>query len=155
MSVIPNDETGNDLSSPESMLPVENAMKLDHLLIDINATALPGADDPLTHAETAATAAFHQATLALNVTDVIDLGTESVAGIDALIIRGEQGDTVQLSNEGHYLWSRGENAAAPEGYDIYQAHAMTGHDLGQYGADHAQPVYVLIQHDLTVILDSI
>jgi hypothetical protein len=153
MSVIPNDVTGNDPADLDVASPVENATKLDHLLVDMNAIALPGTEEALAQAEPGETAAFHQATLALNVSDVIDLGTESIAGIDALIIHGEQGDTIRLANEDGYLWSRAENAAAPEGYDIYQANTIADH--GATIADHhAQPVYVLIQHDLTVVLES-
>jgi hypothetical protein len=162
MSVIPHDATGSGSLSPDSPLspelmpPVENAVRLDHLLVDINAIALPGEDHILTPAETAETAAFHQATIALNVSDVVDLGTESVAGIDALIIHGEQGDTVHLANEAGYLWSHADGPAAPDGYDIYQASAIPDHDVALSGilAEHTQPVYVLIQHDLTVILGS-
>lgn len=156
MSVIPDGVTGNDPSDLDMASPVENATKLDHLLVDMNAIALPGAEEALAQVEPGEAAAFHQATLALNVSDVIDLGTESIAGIDALVIHGEHGDTIRLANEGDYLWSRAEHAAAPEGYDIYQANMIADHDMTHHGMidHHVQPVYVLIQHDLTVVLES-
>ena len=156
MSVIPHDVTGTDPSDLDAALPVESATKLDHLLVDMNAIALPGAEDTLAQAEPGETAAFHQATLALNVGDVIDLGTESIAGIDALVIHGEHGDTIRLANEGDYLWSRAENATAPEGYDVYQANMIADHAATQLGLaeHHFQPVYVMIHHDLTVVLES-
>jgi hypothetical protein len=154
MSVINGDVTGENFSDFAPMPPAENATKLDHLLVDIG-TGSPTDTDGTSLADMATDyAAFHQATIALSVSDVIDLGTESVAGIDALVIHGEQGDTVHLANQAGYLWSRAEEALAPDGYHIYQANALADHAPVDIASAHGEPVYVLVQHDLTVILET-
>jgi hypothetical protein len=157
MSVIsPHDATEGLTETPAALSSQDSALKPGQLLVEISPTAFT---------ETAAAATesigeavldvHHQATIALNVSDVLDLGTENVDGLDALVINGEQGDAVHLANEPGYIWSRA-TAEAPEGYQMFHAHSSVGDLQGaSLVADaHHQPITVLVQHDLTVILHT-
>lgn len=155
MSVMDDDATGHSPSDHLPVQPADDTGKMANWLID--EPSLPQAEpaNQLDASGEIDASAFPQATIALNVSDVIDLGTESVDGIEALIIHGASGDTVRLANESGYLWERAETCNPPEGYDIYQA--SSSHSAGAVeplAVDHSQPIYVLVQQDLTVILET-
>ena len=162
MSVMMGDATGeppigDNPTGLESLVPAEEATKLNQLLIDI-----PGLTDQAalaadwTPPDPAGGEAPHQATLALSVSDVMDLGTEQVDGLEALIIHGAQGDVVQLTGDAGYQWSRDETVTAPAGYDLYQASLALAdqpiHREPPTDGGDGQPVYVLVQQDMTVVL---
>jgi hypothetical protein len=142
-----NQPADNMQANHAAQIDAEDTSRLSHMLIDGPAAHMADTSDWVSTAGIAQAVEAPQATIALNVTDVIDLGTEPIDGIDALIIHGEEGDTVHLANESGYLWSRAEPGAAPEGYEIYQAVAFGDQDIAD-----GKPVYVAVQHDLTVVL---
>lgn len=156
MSVISPHDATEGLTDNPALSSVDGALKPGQLLVEISPTAF---------AETAVTAtdtvgepvldAHHQATIALNVSDVLDLGTENIAGLDALVINGEQGDSVHLANEPGYIWARA-TAEAPAGYQMFHAHLVDGHPqaVSLTLEAHHQPITVLVQDDLTVILHT-
>lgn len=156
MSVISPHDATEGLTDATALSAGDSALKPGQLLVEISPTAF---------AETAAAAtdtkgepvldAHHQATIALNVSDVLDLGTENIAGLDALVINGEEGDSVHLANEPGYIWARSA-AEAPAGYQMFHAHLVDGHSetAGLSVEAHHAPITVLVQHDLTVILHT-
>ncbi|HVJ43301.1 MAG TPA: hypothetical protein VM639_17505 [Dongiaceae bacterium] len=147
MSVMPTgDATGDVRETPATAQSGDSALKPGNLLVEISPTVFAESPESAAPIDAPVLDSHHQATIALNVSDVLDLGTESIAGFEALVINGEQGDSVHLSNDRGYAWSRAE-AEAPDGYQVFQASMVDD-------AIHAHPVYVLIQDDLTVILQS-
>lgn len=145
MSVMPPGDATADVREIPTVSPSsDSALKPGHLMVEISPTVFADSGDPAAAADTPVLDSHHQATIALNVSDVLDLGTETVAGVEALVINGEQGDSVHLSNDRGYAWSRAE-VEAPEGYQMFQA---------SDAVHHAHPVFVLVQDDLTVILPS-
>jgi len=156
MSVMMGDATGEQpgvdtMTGFESQQPAEEAAKLSHLLIDV-----PGLTEQAAIAHepgASADEALNQALIALSVHDVMDLGTESVDGLDALVIHGAEGDVVQLTGDAGYQWSRDETITAPAGYDVYQAIQAAAGDAPDDAAGN-QPVYVLVQQDMTVVLPA-
>ncbi|HVI89943.1 MAG TPA: hypothetical protein VM659_16685 [Dongiaceae bacterium] len=157
MSVIsPNDATEGLTDTPASLSSHDGALKPGQLLVEISPTAFT--ETAMAATESIGEAVLdvhHQATIALNVSDVLDLGTENIDGRDALVINGEQGDSVHLASEPGYIWSRA-SAEAPTGYQMFHAHTVTGDPQGAIlAADaHHQPITVLVQQDLTVILHT-
>src|SRR5262249_41620553 len=147
MSVMMGDATGEQPSVDtttgfESLQPAEEAAKLNHLLIDVPGLVSGSAEqaDAAHEAVASGEEMAQQALIALPVRDVMDLGTESVDGLDALVIHGAEGDVVQLTGDAGYLWSRDESITAPTGYEVYQA-------IQPDDATDNQPVYVLVQQD--------
>ncbi|TXH33021.1 MAG: hypothetical protein E6Q98_23295 [Rhodospirillaceae bacterium] len=90
--------------------------------------------------------------ITLGLDDVLLIGTESIGGIDALMVTGDQGDVVRLRADGIHNW---EPAAveAPSGFTAY--HAAPASEPQDIAADHHahHDIYVLVQQDLHVILN--
>jgi hypothetical protein len=156
MSVIsPNDATEGSTDAPATLSSSDGALKPGQLLVEISPTVFAETGAAVETIGEPLVDAHHQATIALNVSDVLDLGTENIAGLDALVINGEQGDSVHLANEPGYVWTRSE-AAAPAGYQMFHAH-LSGDPSTAFGLTmdaHHHPITVLVQHDLTVILHT-
>lgn len=90
--------------------------------------------------------------ITLGLDDVLLIGTESIGGIDALMVTGDQGDVVRLRADGIHNW---EPAAVetPAGFTAYHATtASETHDLA-IGQHSHHDIYVLVQQDLHVILN--
>ncbi|HEX9447132.1 MAG TPA: hypothetical protein VF920_04105 [Dongiaceae bacterium] len=158
MSVTSDDAAGRVAPGDSITGPAVESAKLSHLLIDEPSHSLFDQTNPWPADAVLGADHYEAATIALNVSDVVDLGTESIAGLEALVITGQSGDVVQLANETGYAWVRAENGDIPEGYDIYHARVLGAADGNESSpsveADHGQPVYVLVQQDLTVILET-
>ncbi|MDY0881803.1 hypothetical protein ACFPL7_19645 [Dongia soli] len=90
--------------------------------------------------------------ITLGLDDVLSIGTESIGGLDALMVTGDQGDIVRLRTDGIHNW---EPAAVetPSGFTAY--HATTGSETHDPAAGHHahHDIYVLVQQDLHVILN--
>jgi hypothetical protein len=148
MSVTPDDATGQQPDDDPGNGPVDQAASLDRHLLDEPSHPLADLTDPWQYDAALSHDGFEAASIVLNVSEVVDLGTESIAGLEALVIHGQLGDVVHLGNEPGYAWARAENSHIPEGYDIYQATASGP------GHDHGEAVYVLVQQDLKVVLEA-
>lgn len=158
MSVISKDDATEDGQGSPVSTTDQAALKAGHLMVEISPAGFAEPTEPVpgvplpASADQAGLDSHHQATIALNVSDVLDLGTEEINGLNALVIDGAQGDAVHLASEPGYAWTRMEISAA-EGYQTFQAHNVADHGALS-GGEHAEPIYVLVQHDLTVILQS-
>lgn len=119
----------------------------DHVtfnLLDANAPAagLPGLDPSDITADG----------ITLSVDDVLLIGTESIGGIEALMVTGDQGDVVRLRSDSSHNW---EPAAieAPSGFAAYHAMVSPEHDITANHHQAPHDIYVLVQQDLQVILN--
>ena len=90
--------------------------------------------------------------ITLGLDDVLLIGTESIGGIDALMVTGDEGDVVRLRADGTHNWEPAM-VEAPSGFTAYHATpAADSHDLA--AGHHAHhDIYVLVQQDLHVILN--
>ena len=90
--------------------------------------------------------------ITLGMDDVLLIGTESIGGIDALLVTGDEGDVVRLRADGIHNWEPA-TVEAPSGFAAYHATpAMDSHDFA--AGHHAHhDIYVLVQQDLHVILN--
>jgi hypothetical protein len=147
MSVTNHDATGQQPDGASNGR-VDQAASLDRHLLDEPSHPLADLTDPWQYDAALSHDGFEAASIVLKVSDVVDLGTESIAGLEALVIHGQLGDVVRLDNEPGYAWARAENSDVPEGYDIYQATALAP------GHDHVEAVYVVVQQDLKVVLEA-
>jgi len=101
---------------------------------------------------------FDQEGVTLSFDDVLSIGTESIGDLQALVVTGDQGDLVRLKSDPDHNWQIAETIAAPDGFTAYQAvgntfenHAGEGHASHDPAGSHE--IYVLVQHDLQVMLN--
>lgn len=147
--------------------PVGASPFVDHLLEDDSLEAHAAGDHNVTFnlVDATLTAAngngpsFDQDGVTLSLHDVLDIGTESVGHLQALVVTGDHGDVVRLQNDNAYNWQVAEGIGAPEGFTAYQAVAPSSADPvphDQLLSHHmtGTDVYVLVQHDLQVLLTT-
>jgi hypothetical protein len=117
---------------------------------------------------------FDQEGVTLSFDDVLSIGTETIGDLQALVVTGDEGDLVRLRNDPDHSWQIATMITVPDGFTAYQAVTNTIQDhAGQdhAGQDHAGPahggqdhashdqvvgheIYVLVQHDLQVLLNA-
>lgn len=114
----------------------------------VDATEVPAGTGP--------SPSFDQEGVTLSLHDVLDIGTESIGQLQALVVTGDEGDVVRLQNDATHHWRMADGVDAPDGFIAYQAVTPMHSEAAELAAvTHSHSgadIYVLVQHDLQVLL---